>query len=217
MRLYIKIISALVIWLGWAVTVNAQTVVDQLAAIVNGEAVTQSDIIWGLTLDPSVVEINDDPQTMGQMLNQLIDQRLLLAEAERLPRLEPTTDQIADALRDLIKRFPSEEIFYERVRRVGLTRDVARDIMKQRLQILNYIDFRFRSFAIITDSEIQEYFKDVLQPKLRARGIKPGEQPSDEERALIESILIEERVNREIERFLEQARQQADIVILAHF
>jgi hypothetical protein len=193
------------------------TVVDQLAATVNGEAITQSDIIWGLALDSNVAELKEDSQDMTEMLNQLIDQSLLFDEAEHLPNLEPTPDEVNSAIGDLIRRFPSEAGFYQRIGRVGLTAEMLQSIMRRRLQILKYIDFRFRSFAIITEDEIQRYYRETLQPQLRARGLTPPEQPADQERYMIESILVEDRIDRETERFLESARQQADIVVYVRF
>jgi hypothetical protein len=183
----------------------------------NGEGITQSDIVWGLALDPNVAELKEDPQNMIEMLNQLVDQSLLFDEAEHLPNLEPTPEEVTRAISDLIRRFPSEAGFYQRISRVGLTAEMLQSIMRRRLQILKYIDFRFRSFAIITEDEIQRYYRETLQPQLRARGVTPPEQPADQERNMIESILIEDRIDREIERFLENARQQADIVVLARF
>jgi hypothetical protein len=211
----IKISILLLIFAGGA---RAQsTVVDQLAATVNGEGITQSDILWGIVLDPDVADVNSDPQNMNQMLNQLIDQSLLFNEAEQLPNLEPTSAEINNAIGNLIRRFPSEAAFYERISRAGITGGILKDVMHRRLQILKYIDFRFRSFAIITEEEIQQYYKETLVLQLRARGVTPAEQPADQERNMIESILIEDRIDREIERFLENSRRQADIVVLAKY
>src|SRR6185369_1417655 len=115
-------------------------VVDQLAATVNGEAITQSDIVWGLALDPNVAEPKQDSQDMTEMLNQLVDQSLLFDEAEHLPNLEPAPDEVNRAIGDLIRRFPSEAGFYQRIGRVGITAEMLQNIIRRRLQILKYID-----------------------------------------------------------------------------
>src|SRR5438093_12383293 len=89
-----------------AISARAQAVVvDQLAAVVNREAITQSDIVWALALDPKVVENVDTPQNSMQMLNQLIDQSLLFEAAERLPTLEPAPTALPQALSDLLTQF----------------------------------------------------------------------------------------------------------------
>jgi hypothetical protein len=190
------------------------TVVDQLIATVNGEPITQSDIFWGIALDPKAAPTDE---LQNWMIEQYIDQSLLFDEAEHLPNLEPSEEEVAGAIADLIKKFPSETIFYQRIEKSGLTSARLREIIRRRLQILKYIDFRFRSFAIITEEEIQRYFREEYMPRAISSGMEAREKPTDQERNMIEAILIEERIDREIERFLENARQQADIVILAKF
>lgn len=194
------------------VAAGQSVVVDQLAATVNGEPITRSDIMWGLALNPQSQAPFDNTTQMATMLNQLIDQRLLLMESLRVGNLAPTELEVNTARAELIKEFPNEASFSSRLAQVGLTSEILTEILRQRLQILKFIDFRFRSFAVVTEAEIQQYYNEILKPKLLAQKILPPEQPSNRERQLIESILIEERISRDIEQFLENARRQADIV-----
>ncbi len=189
-------------------------VVDQLVATVNGEVITRSDLVWALVLNSKIKEKSDLTANLPIILEQVIDQRLLLAEASRLPNLDPAQAEISKALGEVIKKFPSEALFYQRLEEVGLTGEMLQKIFRERLLILKYVDFRFRAFAIITENEIQVYYDERVKPKLATQNITPTDKPSDEERKLIEAILVEERVNNQIEQFLESTRQQADIVRL---
>lgn len=196
-----------------AIKVAAQPIlVDQLVATVNNEAITQSDIVWALALNAEVANNSSLSENLSIMLEQIIDQRLLLSEANRLPNLEFDKAEISQAITQVVKKFPSEEMFYQRLEKVGLTAEVLQQIFRDRLLILKYIDFRFRAFALISELEIQQYYDEKVKPKLSEGKFSPPEKPSDEERKLIEAILVEERVSRQIEQFLETARQQADIV-----
>src|SRR5437016_14101449 len=122
MRISKQIGFAILIIIISAIGARAQAVVvDQLAAVVNREAITQSDIVWALALDSKIAENVDTSQNSMQMLNQLIDQSLLFEEAERLPNLEPTPTEVTQAISDLIKQFPSDSFFYQRIMRVGIT------------------------------------------------------------------------------------------------
>ncbi len=208
------IFTMVFIFCGAVNALGQEMLVDRLAATVNGDPITQSDLIWNIALDPAVPENSKQATYLIPILNQIIDQRLLLAEAIRLPSLDPSTAELTQAISELIARFPSATIFYQRLSAVGLTREMLMEILRQRLRILKYIDFRFRSFIVVTETELQQYYQQVYIPQLQQRNIKPNSQPTEEERALIEAILVEERVNRETERFLENTRQQADIVIL---
>jgi hypothetical protein len=192
---------------------KAQSIlVDELVATVNGDPITQSDVIWAIALNPQVKNEKDYLQNIPLMLEQIIDQRLLLAEAARLPNLDPSPIEISKAIGEVIKKFPSEQIFYQRVNKVGLTAEMLQQIFRDRLLILKYIDFRFRAFALISEAEIVDYYEQNLKPKIKDPTIVLPDKPSDQERKLIEAILIEERVNNQIEQFLESAHQQADIV-----
>lgn len=188
-------------------------VVDQLIATVNGDAITKSDLVWALVLNPKTKQ-TDLTLNLPIILEQVIDQRLLLSEANRLPNLDPTQIEISKTIAEVVKKFPSEALFYQRLEEVGLTGEILQKIFRERLLILKYVDFRFRAFAIITENEIQAYYEENVKSKLLTQNINSSDKPSDEERKLIEAILVEERVNIQIEQFLDSARQQADIVRL---
>ncbi|MBL8195913.1 MAG: SurA N-terminal domain-containing protein [Blastocatellia bacterium] len=211
-----KVLLALTFIFLFSIKVVAQPIlVDQLVATVNNEAITQSDIVWALALNPEVANSSSLSENLSLMLEQIIDQRLLLSEANRLPNLEFDKAEISQAITQLVKKFPNEEMFYQRLEKVGLTAEVLQQIFRDRLLILKYIDFRFRAFALVSELEIQQYYDEKVKPKLSEGKFSPPEKPSDEERKLIEAILVEERVSRQIEQFLETARQQADIVKIA--
>ncbi|MBN8725259.1 MAG: SurA N-terminal domain-containing protein [Acidobacteria bacterium] len=211
-----KVLLALTFIFLFSIKVVAQPIlVDQLVATVNNEAITQSDIVWALALNPEVANSSSLSENLSLMLEQIIDQRLLLSEANRLPNLEFDKAEISQTITQLVKKFPNEEMFYQRLEKVGLTAEVLQQIFRDRLLILKYIDFRFRAFALVSELEIQQYYDEKVKPKLSEGKFSPPEKPSDEERKLIEAILVEERVSRQIEQFLETARQQADIVKIA--
>lgn len=206
-------------FLSFGFEVNAQTqavIVDELVATVNGDAITRSDLVWSLMLNPKINNENDLTANLPVILEQIIDQRLLLVEANRLPNLDPSQSEISKAIGEVIKKFPDEAIFYKRLEEVGLTKDTLQKIFRDRILILKYVDFRFRAFAIITENEIQTYYEERVRPKLLAQNLPVSDKPSDEERKYIEAILVEERVDNQIEQFLDLARQQADIARIAN-
>ena len=99
--------------------VSAQTpaqgggeIVDRIVAIVNGGGmITYSDLLWQLALQPGVPLDNPRQEDLRRALDVVIDQRLVLQEASKLPHSHATEKEIADAETDLIKRFPSLEEF----------------------------------------------------------------------------------------------------------
>ncbi len=203
-------------------TVNAQSsrpssrmdVVDRVLATVNGEVVTESDVRWELALDPEVDPLDLSLENRRSMLERVIDQRILIQEASKVPQNPPTDEQVQQYIRStFIERFASAEAFRARIRKVGLDMATVRDIVSRRLTLLKYVDFRFRSFVIVQPDEIERYYNEVALPRMKNRG---GNVRSLEEmRSQIETTLAGEKINADLDRFLDEARARAQIVRLA--
>jgi len=194
---------------------SAQEVVDRWVATINNrELITYTDLLWQLALQPDTPIDEPRSEDLQRVLNLLIDQRLIAQEAGRLPTITPSDAEVEQGTNELVKRFPTQAAFYERIARVGLTADQLRDIVRQRIEIVNYLNFRFRSFTIISPQEIADYYRDVYVPRHRRQS--PGrivptlEQISPE----IERELTESKIESDTDAFLEDARTRAEIVIL---
>ncbi len=199
--------------------VCAQEVVDKMVATVNGgvrtDLITYSDLLWQLALQPNTPLDNPNSQDLNRALHSVIDQRLILQEAEKLPTIAPTEGEIKNARDALVKEFPSLAEFQKRLLRVGLSSEKLDEILEQRVRIEKYLDFRFRNFVLISDKEIADYYRDVFVPRLRRRA--PGQiVPTLEEvRSQIEGILTEAKIESDTDAFLDSARERAEIVTLS--
>jgi hypothetical protein len=196
--------------------VAAQEVVDRWVATINNrELITYTDLLWQLALQPDTPIDEPRSEDLQRVLNLLIDQRLISQEAGKLPTIRPSDADVDKATNELVKRFPSQAAFYERLARVGLTGEGLREIVRQRVEIDNYLNFRFRSFTIISTQEIADYYRDVYVP--RHRRISPGRIVPTLEQATpeIERTLTESKIESDTDAFLEDARTRADIVILS--
>jgi hypothetical protein len=202
---------------------RAQEVIDKWVATVNSGVtpqcgqvclITYSDLLWQLALQPNTSLANPSSNDLNRALNLIIDQRLILQEAEKLPSIAPTSDEVKNARDELVKAFPSPGEFQQRLQRVGLTSEKLDEILEQRLRIEKYLDFRFRNFVVITQKEIADYYTDVYVPRLRARA--PGQivPTLEEARADIERILQEAKIESDTDAFLDNARDRAEIVML---
>jgi hypothetical protein len=198
--------------------VAGQKVVDKMIATVNAgvktELITYSDLLWQLALQPNTQLDNPTSADLNRALRLLIDQRLILQEAEKLPSIAQTAKEIMDARDELVRQFSSQADFQQRLLRVGLTSEKLDEIIEQRLKMEKYLDFRFRSFVVISQSEIADYYRDVFVPRLRARA--PGQivPTLEEARAQIEKTLTEAKIESDTDAFLDTARERAEIVML---
>jgi hypothetical protein len=198
--------------------VSAQRVVDKMVATVNAGArtdlITYSDLIWQLALEPNTPLDNPTSADLNRALRLVIDQRLILQEAEKLPTLAPTAQEINDERDEYAKLFASPAEFQQRLLRVGLTSEKLNEILDQRERIEKYLDFRFRNFVVINQKEIADYYRDIYVPRLRARSPGAIVPTLEQARADIERILTEAKIESDTDAFLDTARERAEIVIL---
>jgi|GEM_PF-518675 hypothetical protein len=190
---------------------------DCIVATVNGDVITQSDLVWFLAFDPDVNLASISEADLQRVLAAKIDVLLLAQEAARFPLATLTDEEIAAAKQRLIKRFPSEAVFRERLELVGLEAETFERLIREQLQVEKYISFRFQTFVLVTDEDILEYYKTKVRPALAAAGTVAPEKPNDDQRALITEILSRERAAREQQQWLEAARRRADIVPIAPY
>lgn len=198
-----------------APSARAQQIVDMTVATINStELITYSDLLWQLALEPDrpLDQIRSDD--LQQALERVINQRLIAQEAANLPTIAPTAAEVDAELNYLVNRFRSRAEFEQRARRVGLTGDRIRELVRQRVEIEKYVDFRFRAFTVVTQAEVEAYYREVYVPRLRR--VSPGRLiPSLQEvfNELQQELTLA-RIESDIDRFLEEARARAEIVIL---
>lgn len=198
---------------------SAQEVVDRMVATVNAgvrtDLITYSDLVWQLALQPNTALVSPTSQDLNRALHLVVDQRLILQEAEKLPTIAPTAEEVKAARDELSKAFPSPAEFQQRLMLVGLTSEKLDEILDQRVRIEKYLDFRFRNFVLISQKEITDYYSEVYVPRLRSRS--PGQiiPTLEEARAEIERILTEAKIESDTDAFLDSARERAEIVTLS--
>jgi hypothetical protein len=197
----------------------AQQVVDKMVATVSTglktDLITYSDLMWQLALQPNTPLDNPNSADLNRALRLLIDQRLILQEAEKLPTIVPTPAEITTARNELARNFRTQEELQERLRRVGLTSERLDEIVEQRLKMEKYLDFRFRNFVVISEKEVTDYYNQVYVPRFKERfpgRIVPAQAQIKDE---IERNLIESKIESDTDAFLDTARERAEIVMLS--
>lgn len=203
--------------------VPAQKVVDKTVATIGDgsgvpELITYSDLLWQLALQPNVPLSPPTSPDLNRALQLLINQRLFALEAERVPRAAPNEDDINKEIKRVLALFPSTADFERRLQTVGFESvkdDNFERMMAQRVAIEKYLDFRFRSFAVITPEDEAKYYREIYVPEFRRKNPGLLTPPLDEKRAEIKNFLTEEKVASDIEKFLDDAKSRAEIIVLS--
>jgi hypothetical protein len=204
------------------VQIWARDTVDKIVATVGDgidtELITYSDLLWQLALIPNASLNPPTSEELNRALQILINQRLFALEAERVPRSAPNEDDIKKEINRVLALFPTTAEFEKRLRLVGF--DSVKDdnferMMAQRVSIEKYLEFRFRSFVVITPQDEANYYRDVFTPDFRRKN--PGLlMPTLEEmRSRINQILTEQKIASDIEKFLDDAKSRSEIVVLS--
>ncbi len=200
-------------------TAYAQKTVDRMVATVDGgtrvDLITYSDLLWQIALQPNSPLENPASEELNRALNLLINQRLILQEAEKLPAVAPSNEEVRIASETLSKQFPSIAELQKRMQRVGLSSEQLREIVRQRVVIEKYLDFRFRSFVVITPQQVADYYKDVYVPRFRQQSSGRIVPTLEEVRAELEKTLAESKIESDTDEFIQSARERAVIVILS--
>jgi len=194
---------------------HAQQIVDQVLTQVNDDIITRIDLLWSIAIDPKapspVGPVGAD--LLRQKLDVMIDERLIAQEAARIPTSDISQDEIDKKRTALISGFKSEAEFRQRAGSVGLTPQKIDELLRQRILIDRFVDFRFRSFVLATEQEIKRYYDEHIVPEVRKAGQVPP--PLDQVRDKISEVLKQEKVNTDIDKWLAAARQRAEVVQLA--
>jgi hypothetical protein len=201
--------------------VAAQETIDRTVATVSTggrpDLITLSDVMWQMALEPGASLRNPSPERLQQTLRLVIDQRLIAQEAKKLPAIFPTRKEVDDEIRVLLNYFPTRGEFESRLQAVGFRAVDDEQFMRlieERVAINKYINFRFQSFVVVSSQSIATYYREVYVPDFQRRA--PGQIVPTLEQATkeIEAELRARQVAADIDAFLEQARESAEIVIL---
>ncbi len=202
----------------------AQTVADKtVATVTNGaratpDLITYSDLVWQLSLEPGRA-LSESPSSkdLNEALKTLEDQLLILQEARKLPIAETAEGQkdfekaVTDMLNELIRQFGSRERLQERMGRAGLTSEQLDAILRDRVTIERYLDFRFRAFAIATPKEISDRYQKLYGAGKNSGKIVPT---LDEVRDRLEEEVKNEKIAVEIDNFIDSLREQPNTEIV---
>lgn len=203
-------------------SVNGQEIVDKTVATVSDgvrtELITYSDLLWQLALVPNAAIDPADSDDLNRALQVIIRQRLIALEARRLPREQPRKEEIDAEIKRILDLFPTPARFVKRLNTVGfdsIDDENFQRLIEDRVSIEKYVDFRFRSFVVITPDDEVNYYINDFTPEFRRQNPGLLLPPLEQVRERIIEILTERRVESDIETFLDSARDRSEIVILS--
>ncbi len=119
---------------------SAETL-DRVLAVVGGQVILLSDVTAARELGLQDADGAGDP--IRVVLNKLVDRELVLAEVDRYAPPEPDARAIDRGVASVRGRFPSPQAFATTLERSGIDENHVREIVRQDLRVVAYLNQRF--------------------------------------------------------------------------
>ena len=93
-----------------------------------------------------------------------------------------------------------------------MTESDLRDVIQRELAVWKFVQNRFEPFIILLPQQTQQYYDEILVPQLRETGAPlPALELVQEQ---IREILILERTNKEMDRWVRNTLRKAQVRVL---
>jgi peptidyl-prolyl cis-trans isomerase SurA len=189
--------------LGWG------EIVDRIVAVVNDEVITLTDvnIIFKFDLFENL-EGSQEEEIRGKILDQLINQKLVVQLASE--RLMVTEEELEVSLSDVVQR-TDPDLAGTALLQFGLDWDDLKSYLREKLLFQKVISQRFNRGIIVSIDEIERYYEQVYVPSQRGKNLSP--QPMIEVLGQIEGDLQREKVEDQVQEWIDNLKRQANIQI----
>ncbi len=196
-------------------------VLDSVVAVVNRHVILSSDLddeIRLAVLDPDSA---GHTLTRARALEQLISRTLIEQQIrqEDAQAATPTPTEVDARLAEIRRELPAcvrEKCdtgagWKTFLTAHDLTSEQVVAYLRYRLEILNFIEQRFRPGIRIPEQQIAAYYNDTLLPQYA-----PGEPvpPFEQVAPRIEEILLQQQVNALFDDWLANLRKEGDVEVL---
>lgn len=216
-------LAVIVLMLGYSERLFGGEVLDRVVAVVNGHPILASEWEEALRYEcfqnqRAVADMRSE-ERQGT-LQRLIDQRLI----EDQMKLEGGAPAISEQLTGKVVQM-REQILRERKQRpnrenpdweailveFGFTQEEIEGHVARELNILRFVERRFRPTIQIDPAEIERYYRETLMPQLQKAGA--ADPPLADIERQIRELLVQKALEEQLNRWLQSLRQEHRIQI----
>lgn len=196
---------------------------DSIVAIVNGEVILESDIeeeMHWYKLQPYRTTMTGTPRE--QALNRLIDRALILQQEQGYVQTPVKPEEIDAEVKDMRENLPAceryrcntDEGWKHFLADEGFTAEELRARVKSRIEVLRFIQQRFRNGIRISDAQIADFYKNTMLPQYEKEHATPP--PLDSVSDRIEQVLLQQQVSSLLDAWLKALRDEGSVRVLKH-
>jgi peptidyl-prolyl cis-trans isomerase SurA len=197
-------------------------VLDHVVAVVNTRAILASDVHEEMLL--SVLEprsVDSVAETPPAALQRIISRTLIRQQIrdEDARTIVPTKEVVQARLTELRKLLPvcvrencsTDAGWRAFLENHGLTQARVDSYLRGRIEILSFIEERFKQGLSIPQQDVEAYYHNTLVPQYQSGQPVP---PLEEVAPRIEEILLQRQVNAMFSSWLDSLRKQGDVEVL---
>ncbi|MES1242967.1 MAG: hypothetical protein ABUT39_15230 [Acidobacteriota bacterium] len=183
---------------------------DRVMAVVDEDPILASEVERVVTLGLAEPKAGESDATFRRrILDGLVEQRLRFHEIDRYGFEQVPVDMIEQNVAAIRARFPNEEAFRKALRDVGLTQQALRQLVARQLLVLTHVEEQLGPRVFVDLDDITQYYRTTYTQDMQRQ--KLPVKPLDDVREQIRTILKEERLNKELDKWTEELRRNADI------
>jgi hypothetical protein len=184
----------------------AQQVVDRIVARVENDIILMSEV---RALGRYQQFLDGASETDSQILDRLIDQWIVRTEADVSRFPHPSSVEIDRGVARIRQSLGSAEEYESRKQQSGMSDQDIRAMVSAQLYLGNYLDSRFRSAVRIEPQAVEDFYRNVVVPRAKARGQDPP--ALDAARDSIEEALMQNGINAQADQWLKESRTRLHI------
>ncbi len=195
--------------------------VDRVVAIVNGQLILDSDV----DLERRFAALLPYGESSGAFdrnaaIERLINRDLILQQMQLQQGDEITQKAAAQDLDELRESIPvckayrcdTKEGWDRFLATEGFTAESLVSMWRQRLEVLAFIELRFRTGIMISQPQIRQYYEKTMLPQYAALKVTPP--PLKDIATRIQQVLLEQQVSKLLDDWLNSLRAQGNVVVL---
>lgn len=194
----------------------AQATIDRVVAVVNKKVITQTDWDEQERFEALVNgRTPDSVQFTPASLDRLVDQQLMREQIEYVRFDPPSSEQVAAqvaAVRKQVAPDLTDAQWQALLTRYSLSSEEFEGRVKAQVEVMRFVDMRFRPSVHVEAEQVESYYKESLVPRLVQAGATPESVPALKDvDAKIRGILAEEKLNGMLRMWLTSLRSQGRV------
>jgi hypothetical protein len=194
-------------------------VADQVLAVVNGDLILESDVLQEQRFEAFTPFSTPGAFSRDAAVQRLIDRTLILQQSKLQPDQGVTIEEARAQLQMLRKDLPgckvrceTEAGWQQFVHDQGFTMQELEQRWQSRMEVLKFIEMRFRSGIEITPAQIKTYYEKNMLPEYAKVHAAPPKLEVISPR--IQEVLLEQQVSSLLSDWLQSLKAQGDVHVM---